>query len=435
MMKLRLLSRIGSAICAVAMAVSVVALPALKASAEFKNEVRDGVVKVIVHLKGDTYDDWISGGTGFVVGKKGDKAEYIMTNWHVCQKYIETDMGQKIYQDSEFGDGYLTMRIYFEQDDYSNAFVVDYDEVKDIALLRLETPTDQRSPLTLKEADEDMVGSTVYTVGYPGVSDNSSISSTSKWGKNDMTITTGTISRIFNRADRNGISVIQTDAEINHGNSGGPMVNEAGYVIGINTWGVDVDDTKLYYSSNIKNAMEFLDKNNIKYMTAGSKSDKEDKDSDDNSSNTGLIVGCIIAAVVVIAAIAFFMIKNKKSGGSKPAAKNAQTEKKGVIRSLSVQHNGKTFPVGKAPVMIGRDASSCVIVYKEGTPGVSGKHCTVSFDSATGEFTVTDLKSSFGTFITTTGQKLTPNTPMKLKAGQSFYVGDKANVINVELEK
>ena len=250
-----------------------------------------------------------------------------------------------------------------------------------------------------------------------------------------MTITTGTISRIFNRADRNGISVIQTDAEINHGNSGGPMVNEAGYVIGINTWGVDVDYTKLYYSSNIKNAMEFLDKNNIKYMTAGSKSDKEDKDSDDNSSNTGLIVGCIIAAVVVIAAIAFFMIKNKKSGGSKPAAKNAQTEKKGVIRSLSVQHNGKTFPVGKAPVMIGRDASSCVIVYKEGTPGVSGKHCTVSFDSATGEFTVTDLKSSFGTFITTTGQKLTPNTPMKLKAGQSFYVGDKANVINVELEK
>lgn len=435
MMKIRLLSRIGSAICAVAMAVSVVALPALKASAEFKNEVRDGVVKVIVHLKSNTYDDWLNGGTGFVVGKKGDKAEYIMTNWHVCQKYIDTDMGQKIYQDSEFGDGYLTMRVYFEQDDYSNAFVVDYDEVKDIALLRLETPTDQRSPLTLKEADEDMVGSIVYTVGYPGVSDNSSISSTSKWGKNDMTITTGTISRIFNRADRNGISVIQTDAEINHGNSGGPMVNEAGYVIGINTWGVDVDDTKLYYSSNIKNAMEFLDKNNIKYMTAGS-SDSDSDDDDKDGVNVGLIIG-IAAGVVVLVIIVILVVKGKGGSSKAPAQQNAQpqAQAKGILRSMNTQHSGKTFPVGKAPVMIGRDTSSCVIVYQEGTPGVSGKHCTVSFDSATGEFTLTDLKSSFGTFIVSTGQKLAPNTPMKLKAGESFYVGDKANVIKVELEK
>lgn len=102
---------------------------------------------------------------------------------------------------------------------------------------------------------------------------------------------------------------------------------------------------------------------------------------------------------------------------------------------MSVQHGGKTYPVGKAPVMIGRDAAGCSVVYKEGTPGVSGKHCTVSFDPASGEFILTDLKSSFGTFLGKNGQKIAPNTPIKLKPDETFYVGDKANVISVELEK
>ena len=57
----------------------------------------------------------------------------------------------------------------------------------------------------------------------------------------------------------------------------------------------------------------------------------------------------------------------------------------------------------------------------------------MSFDSATGEFTLTDLKSSFGTFLVKDRKKLDPDTPVKLKPGESFYAGDKANVISVEM--
>ena len=107
-------------------------------------------------------------------------------------------------------------------------------------------------------------------------------------------------------------------------------------------------------------------------------------------------------------------------------------QKKAMIRPMDTQHGGKSYPVGAAPIMIGRDPSSCAIVYKEGTVGVSGRHCTVSFDAATNDFVITDLRSTYGTILMN-GTKLAPNAPYRLHSGDSFCVGDKANVVKVEL--
>lgn len=181
--------------------------------------------------------------------------------------------------------------------------------------------------------------------------------------------------------------------------------------------------------------IRFLDKNNIPYeMADGAKKRSNTEKDDESGSNVGIIIGIVVAVAAVAAAGIVIFIKKKGKGGNAPA-KGKNAAKKGIMRSMSVQHGGKTYPVGKAPVMIGRDAAGCSVVYKEGTPGVSGKHCTVSFDPASGEFILTDLKSSFGTFLGKNGQKIAPNTPIKLKPGETFYVGDKANVISVELEK
>ena len=103
-----------------------------------------------------------------------------------------------------------------------------------------------------------------------------------------------------------------------------------------------------------------------------------------------------------------------------------------MVRSMAVQHNGASFAIGATPLMIGRDAANCNIVYREGTAGVSGRHCTVEWKPETGEFYVTDLKSTYGTFLMN-GQRLQPNVPYRLKAGESFCVGDQANVITVEV--
>ena len=105
---------------------------------------------------------------------------------------------------------------------------------------------------------------------------------------------------------------------------------------------------------------------------------------------------------------------------------------RGVVRSMSAQHNGQTFPVGNAPLMIGRDPTTCQIVFAKDTTGVSGKHCTVYVDAAAGSFTLTDIGSTYGTYLSN-GLKLTPHTPVSIKPGDTFCVGDKANILKVEV--
>lgn len=401
-------------------------------SASFNQDVKDGVCVVVEYLSNTSgQNELYASGTGFFVGEEDTDPQYFITNHHVVEAYLDNGKGQYHNNDIRMG-----VRVYYGKDEYEEAYVVDYDETKDIAVLKLDSATDKRTSLTLNVPTDEIQGEKVYCVGYPGDADNTLFESASKWGKNDVTVTTGTISRLLTLSNQGGVKAIQTDAEINHGNSGGPMVDGNGAVIGINSWGISGQqgERSIYYAINIEEAINLLNKNSINYTLYSDKAENSDAtvDSDtteDSGSNAPIIA--VVAVVVVGGAVAFLMVNKKKNGQGASGTAGKGTEK-AVIRSMSAQHNGKTFPVGKAPVTIGRNSAGCEIVYKEGTPGVSGKHCTVCYDSGNGQFTVTDLGSSYGTFLSN-GMKLTPNTPVNLKSGDSFYVGDKANILKVEV--
>lgn len=423
----------------------------------FDNEVKEGVVAVVFAVKGaqeiyldpstgayqvaqDLGDKELSAGSGFFVGESAENPQYIVTNHHVVADYIDANEGEDYIIDMvQMSNGYIDavmatsceLRVYYSEDDYDVAYIDCYGdrEKVDLAVLRLREPTNKRKALPIAPADEDMVGETVYTVGFPGNADNF-LTGASQYGINDVTVHKGSANK-FVMNEGKGVERIAVDATIQHGNSGGPLVTDDGNVVGVNanvistspyTNQIETD----YYAISSNELIRFLDKNNIKYMSASSSSASTEESEEEKGGNTGIIVAVAVIAVAGIAGAGVAMSKKKKSAGTE------NTETKAFIVSASAQHNGKKFPVGKTPLTIGRDSSGCDIVFNDKTPGVSGKHCTVSFDSKTGTFTLTDLNSSYGTLLAN-GSKIT--SPVTLKSGEIFCVGDKSNAFKTEVVK
>jgi len=92
--------------------------------------------------------------------------------------------------------------------------------------------------------------------------------------------------------------------------------------------------------------------------------------------------------------------------------------------------DGRRYPIGTTTLFIGRDPS-CNIVYPKETPGVSRRHCQIYWKN--GVLNIMDLGSTSGTFIRGKGQ-ITPNVPIAVNAGDTFYLGEKRNAFVIRLE-
>jgi S1-C subfamily serine protease len=141
-------------------------------------------------------------GSGFVL----DKAGHIVTNYHVVR-----DADQ--------------IRVSFSNRDTVEARLVGTDPSTDLAVLQVDTSASALTPLPLGDSDRVQVGDPVVAIGNP-------------FGL-DRTATSGIVSalqRLITSPNFFTIDhVIQTDAPINHGNSGGPLLNSRAQVIGVNT--------------------------------------------------------------------------------------------------------------------------------------------------------------------------------------------------------
>jgi len=142
-------------------------------------------------------------GSGFVIDKTG----HIVTNYHVIEGADEIEVS-------------------FSNQDTLTAKLVGSDPSTDIAVLRVEASSRGLTPLDLGDSGNVRVGDSVVAIGNP-------------FGLN-RSATAGIVSSVQERTITapNGYPidhVIQTDAAINRGNSGGPLLNDQGEVIGVNS--------------------------------------------------------------------------------------------------------------------------------------------------------------------------------------------------------
>ena len=140
-------------------------------------------------------------GSGFVYDTSG----HVITNQHVV-------------------DGATSVRVTFWNGQTYTAHVVGTDTSTDLAVLKVDAPSSVLFPLTLGDSSKVQVGDNVVAIGSPfGLAE---------------TVTAGIVSALHRQmTSPNNFSIddsIQTDAAINHGNSGGPLLNAQAQVIGVN---------------------------------------------------------------------------------------------------------------------------------------------------------------------------------------------------------
>lgn len=452
----------------VSLALTVILLLAvpLTASADFDPETRNSVVVVETCLELDAGTVSFGWGTGFFVGEEGQDPMYLITNHHVIEPFLESGEGELVQ--AETTEGVLTgrskIRVFYDSDDFEEAYPVAYDEIKDLAVLKLGAATSKRTPLPLCSPTDNMVGSTIYAVGYPGLAENVFADATTTWGPSDVSVTSGSISRLLTTSGT-GQMRLQIDCVIRHGNSGGPLVNEDGQVLGIAVSSVsDEEDSSMYYGVNIDEVIPYLKQYDVPYVlqeAGATQSSSEtslaegtapardtivvpestEEDPKESSGGVPAAVWVVIGvAVAAVAGVVIFLLlqKGKKTPAQvqpvQPAPAPAPAPQKvPVLRSLAQQHNGVRIPIQGRQILIGTSQGECQVVFRAGTPGVSRRHCSISFDAATGDFILTDLGSSFGTFLENR-QKLAQGVPTRLRPGDRFYLGSPENLMSTGLE-
>ncbi len=159
------------------------------------------------------YDEYISAGSGVVIDETG----YLLTNEHVVR-----------------GADQIAVRFGTETNDYEATVVASNAKI-DVALLQLKTrPGEKFHAIKIAREDDLLLGETVIALGNP-LGLGGSVTRGILSSKSRVALQAG------EQADYPNL--LQTDAPINHGNSGGPLVNLRGELIGINARVVSRDPT------------------------------------------------------------------------------------------------------------------------------------------------------------------------------------------------
>jgi putative serine protease PepD len=169
---------------------------------ELVKRTMPAVVEISAGSSGGAFGGATATGSGFVIDARG----HVVTNEHVVE-------------------GAEAVRVRFDDGEQVDADVVGTDPSTDVALLRLEEIPDDVEPLDFAPLSTVEIGEPVVAIGSP-------------FGL-EGTVTAGIVSAL-NRELRapNGFTIdgaIQTDAALNRGNSGGPLIDEEGRVVGMNS--------------------------------------------------------------------------------------------------------------------------------------------------------------------------------------------------------
>ena len=187
-------------------------------------------------------------GAGFLVDSSG----VILTNWHV------TNGTKEIIVWPLPKDGAVETEVLFKDIDPYFGAVMAENKTQDLALIKVSGLDPSAKVVDLGSNEDVGIGDTVYAIGHPNglpwsftLGTVSQIRKNKKWFYEEL-----------NNSEHLA-TVIQTQTPISPGNSGGPLFNENGKIVGINTWGAEGQN--LNFAVAVDHAKQFIKANpNIK---------------------------------------------------------------------------------------------------------------------------------------------------------------------------
>ena len=225
-------------------------------AAEIYSERADGVVTIYA-LFGSHGEDGggdAAQGSGFVVSDDG----YILTNSHVVSTAGDTQ--------ADDVEAATTTYVEFRDGDRVPATVVGWDLFDDVGLVKVDPDAHELDPVPLGNSSRVVVGQPVAAIGSPfGQLSSLSVGVVSATERSIASLT----------SEYNLVDAIQTDAPINRGNSGGPLLDARGRAIGINaqirseTGTAEGVGFAVPINSAIRSMRQLIDEGRVRYAWVG----------------------------------------------------------------------------------------------------------------------------------------------------------------------
>lgn len=404
-------------------------------------DARRGVVRIAAISKNGNTES-ISTGTGFGVGKTGEETDIFITNRHVVDGAAKNNDGEVyiLRADSALVVGASNYRI-----DKTQAIRCDViyitDDFPDLAIIKASTTVPDRIALPFAKSNSAESGQKVYAIGFPGNADNvtNEISAT----VDKVTMTDGIISRIVEAAAHGNTTVIQHNAMINHGNSGGPLVNERGEVVGINTYGegiVGEDNEKTGQAQIFESslsivagyAMNALKDLKLTYDVADPAEQEQhstgllgllSKYADFNNPDNMIIAASALLAIVLLVIVIILIARRAKKNNN---GKNGAIVYR--LQGVSGAYAGRRFPL-EGRITFGSMNDNTIVI--SGVPGISRHHCELNVIQ--NEVFLTDLNSTNGTFVN--GKRLAPQERIQLRVNDTFSLATETQKFAISEKK
>ncbi len=411
-------------------------------------DIKTGVVRILGISKSlPGLEREISSGSGFLINTQ----DYVVTNRHVL---IHKPSGKFL---NAFG-----VMTSHNPEEWLEAELVWESQIYDLAILKVPGVAQGRHPLELgppkliqlQNADD------VWSIGYPGASDTGVALGISLVPKQDKGVVRAMEPRIIHPSSGIQVNTIDHGATINSGNSGGPLVDDCGRVVAINTLkavGDGVEGT--FFSVSSEYLVQQLKTMNISFALAESRCQPanntiitiQNPDNVGQTSESNYLLWAVVLAIgLLISTLLFAIVKKIPSYGGRGGA-GSGSRSGGEVVSGSGDDPGGCDVRSKSPnppqvssfagyligteklnglsekivlngsLLIGRSGSCDVVIDND---YVSRQHARVGWDSGHKRFWLENLSRVNGSYIVNSGSpiKLNARERVWLDSGQMFFL-------------